>query len=75
MSEAHAVNAVAPGFIDTPWLDGVEGAEESKAQVADTVPMRRVGRPQDVAEAVHDLARAAYITGEVLLVDGGGHQL
>ncbi|WP_329115558.1 SDR family NAD(P)-dependent oxidoreductase [Streptomyces sp. NBC_01465] len=69
------VNAVAPGFIDTPWFDGVEGAEESKAHVAAAVPMRRVGRAEDVAEAVHDLARAAYITGEVLLVDGGGHLL
>ncbi|GAA1353136.1 SDR family NAD(P)-dependent oxidoreductase [Streptomyces beijiangensis] len=69
------VNAVAPGFIDTPWFDGVEGAEESKAHVAAAVPLRRVGRAEDVAEAVHDLARATYITGEVLLVDGGGHLL
>lgn len=39
------------------------------------VPLRRVGRPEDIAEAVHDLAKATYITGEVLLVDGGGHLL
>ncbi|MFI1940276.1 SDR family NAD(P)-dependent oxidoreductase [Streptomyces purpureus] len=67
------VNAVAPGFIDTPWFDGVEGADEAKAHVAGAVPMRRVGRPEDIAQAVFDLAHAAYITGEVLLVDGGGH--
>ncbi|GGT24453.1 SDR family NAD(P)-dependent oxidoreductase [Streptomyces purpureus] len=69
------VNAVAPGFIDTPWFDGVEGADEAKAHVAGAVPMRRVGRPEDIAQAVFDLAHAAYITGEVLLVDGGGHLL
>ncbi|MEU9703404.1 glucose 1-dehydrogenase [Streptomyces sp. NPDC047981] len=69
------VNAVAPGFVDTPWFDGVEGADEAKAHVAGAVPMRRVGRPEDIAAAVHDLAHASYITGEVLLVDGGGHLL
>ncbi|MFF9014270.1 SDR family NAD(P)-dependent oxidoreductase [Streptomyces sp. NPDC014870] len=69
------VNAVAPGFIDTPWFDGVEGADEAKAHVAGAVPMRRVGRPEDIAAAVHDLTNASYITGEVLLVDGGGHLL
>ncbi|MEU6983456.1 glucose 1-dehydrogenase [Streptomyces sp. NPDC046324] len=69
------VNAVAPGFIDTPWFDGVEGADEAKARVAGAVPLRRVGRPEDIAGAVFDLTNAAYITGEVLLVDGGGHLL
>ncbi|MFJ8666013.1 SDR family NAD(P)-dependent oxidoreductase [Streptomyces sp. NPDC093600] len=69
------VNAVAPGLIDTPWFDGVEGADEAKAHVAGVVPLRRVGRPEDIAQAVHDLAHASYITGEVLLVDGGGHLL
>ncbi|MER7518806.1 SDR family NAD(P)-dependent oxidoreductase [Streptomyces sp. NPDC126499] len=69
------VNAVAPGLIDTPWFDGVEGADAAKEHVASVVPLRRVGRPEDIAEAVHDLANASYITGEVLLVDGGGHLL
>ncbi|MDT9687719.1 glucose 1-dehydrogenase [Streptomyces sp. P9(2023)] len=69
------VNAVAPGFVDTPWFDGVEGADEAKARVAAAVPMRRVGRPEDIAGAVFDLTNASYITGEVLLVDGGGHLL
>ncbi|MEU6881218.1 glucose 1-dehydrogenase [Streptomyces sp. NPDC046712] len=69
------VNAVAPGFVDTPWFDGVEGADEAKAHVAGAVPMRRVGRPEDIAGAVFDLTNASYITGEVLLVDGGGHLL
>ncbi|XIE78068.1 SDR family NAD(P)-dependent oxidoreductase [Streptomyces sp. SBR177] len=69
------VNAVAPGLIDTPWFDAVGGADAAKAEVAAAVPLRRIGRPEDIAEAVHDLARASYITGEVLLVDGGGHLL
>ncbi|WP_329121994.1 SDR family NAD(P)-dependent oxidoreductase [Streptomyces sp. NBC_01353] len=69
------VNAVAPGFIDTPWFDGVEGADEAKAHVAGAVPLRRVGEPEDIAGAVFDLTNASYITGEVLLVDGGGHLL
>ncbi|MGW4855504.1 SDR family NAD(P)-dependent oxidoreductase [Streptomyces sp. NPDC004288] len=69
------VNAVAPGLIDTPWFDGVEGADAAKGHVAGVVPLRRVGRPEDIAGAVFDLAHASYITGEVLLVDGGGHLL
>ncbi|MFE5589771.1 SDR family NAD(P)-dependent oxidoreductase [Streptomyces sp. NPDC056549] len=69
------VNAVAPGLIDTPWFDGVEGADAAKEHVAGVVPLRRVGRPEDIAGAVFDLAHASYITGEVLLVDGGGHLL
>ncbi|WP_369143583.1 SDR family NAD(P)-dependent oxidoreductase [Streptomyces sp. R44] len=69
------VNAVAPGLIDTPWFDGVDGADAAKEHVAGVVPLRRVGRPEDIAGAVFDLAHASYITGEILLVDGGGHLL
>ncbi|MDG4863128.1 glucose 1-dehydrogenase [Streptomyces sp. T-3] len=69
------VNAVAPGMIDTPWYGGVEGIEESMGKVAERLPLRRVGTAEDIAEAVCDLANASYITGEVLLVDGGGHLL
>ncbi|MGW2299641.1 SDR family NAD(P)-dependent oxidoreductase [Streptomyces sp. NPDC001809] len=69
------VNAVAPGLIDTPWFDGVDGADAAKAHVAEVVPLRRVGRAEDIAGAVHDLAHSSYITGEILLVDGGGHLL
>ncbi|MFH8709796.1 SDR family oxidoreductase [Streptomyces zaomyceticus] len=68
-------NAVAPGLVDTPWFDGVDGADAAKAHVAGVVPLRRVGRAEDIAGAVHDLAHSSYITGEVLLVDGGGHLL
>ncbi|WP_327356991.1 SDR family NAD(P)-dependent oxidoreductase [Streptomyces sp. NBC_01304] len=69
------VNAVAPGLIDTPWYNGLEGMDKAMEEVAERLPMRRVGTAEDIAEAVCDLANASYITGEVLLVDGGGHLL
>ncbi|MET8688800.1 SDR family oxidoreductase [Streptomyces sp. NPDC004732] len=75
LGPAVRVNAVAPGMIDTPWFDGVEGIEASMAAVAERLPLGRVGRPEDIAGAVADLANSSYITGEVLLVDGGGHLL
>jgi 3-oxoacyl-[acyl-carrier protein] reductase len=67
------VNAVSPGAIDT-WLDRVPDAEELVGRVADTVPMRRLGAPDDVAKAVEFLVdpdRGGYITGADLVVDGG----
>lgn len=69
------VNAVAPGMIDTPWFDGVEGIESAMEETAARLPLRRVGRPGDIADAVFDLVNASYTTGEILLVDGGGHLL
>ena len=64
------VNAVAPGLIDTPWT---ETWDEVRAAVSETAPLRRSGRPEDVAEATLGLIRSTYATGEVLLVDGGMH--
>jgi NAD(P)-dependent dehydrogenase (short-subunit alcohol dehydrogenase family) len=68
------VNAVAPGIIDTPLLDNLLGA--SKSQVLDgtagSLPARRVGIPNDVAQAVMLLMTNGFITGEILHVDGGG---
>jgi 3-oxoacyl-[acyl-carrier protein] reductase len=65
------VNAVCPGYIETEAI-GAMNEEERKAAMA-KVPMRRFGRPQEVAAAVQFLACAAasYITGSVLKVDGG----
>jgi ketoreductase RED2 len=62
------VNAVAPGLVDTPWTADWDVVREVVRQVA---PLRRSGEPDDVAEMVVALARAAYVTGQVVVVDGG----
>lgn len=65
------VNAVAPGPVLLP-----EGTpDEERRTAAARTALGRVGRPEDVADAVLYLARASYVTGEVLRVDGGAHLL
>ncbi|HUR51842.1 MAG TPA: SDR family oxidoreductase [Mycobacteriales bacterium] len=62
------VNAVAPGLVTTPWT---EDWDELHGLVSALAPLRRVAQPDDVAQAVLGLVRATYVTGEVLVVDGG----
>ena len=66
------VNAVAPGVIDTPGASQVSSAESIKQTIA-MIPLARMGRPEDIAEAVVFLAsaKAGYITGQTIIVDGG----
>ena len=66
------VNCVAPGVIDTRMNSALD--EETLAGLADAAPLCRLGTPEDVANAVWFLASpdAAFITGQVLGVDGGG---
>jgi NAD(P)-dependent dehydrogenase (short-subunit alcohol dehydrogenase family) len=66
------VNAVAPGAIETP-LNADSWTDEVRAVYRDRVPMRRIGTPEDVADAIVLLAHegARYITGQILNVDGG----
>jgi 3-oxoacyl-[acyl-carrier-protein] reductase (EC 1.1.1.100) len=65
------VNAVAPGYIETDMLSGMK--EEHKQQLKNVVPLGRLGQVSEVANTVLFLLseRAAYITGQVLVVDGG----
>src|ERR1700730_8034198 len=67
------VNAVAPGFIETPMTDSL--SQEIKDRVKTLIPLGRFGRDRDVAAAIVFLAsdEAAYITGQVLDVNGGMH--
>jgi ketoreductase RED2 len=62
------VNAVAPGLIDTPWTADWDFVREVVTQVT---PLKRSGQPDDVAEVIVALSRAAYVTGQVVVVDGG----
>ena len=62
------VNAVAPGLIDTPWTSGWT---DLHALVGAGAPLRRSGTPADVAEVVMGLVRSTYVTGQVVVVDGG----
>lgn len=65
------VNLVAPGPIDTEMLAAV--GDDTRKQIIDSVPLGRIGTPEDVAETVRFLASdgAAYITGATIPVDGG----
>lgn len=70
-SRGVTVNAVAPGFVQTDMTDVL--GEEMKESLQQTIPMGRLGDPEDIANVVAFLAgdEASYITGQVLHVDGG----
>ena len=65
------VNAIAPGFIDTEMTAVLP--DDVKKAMGEQIPLKRFGTTEDVAQAAVFLAsdRAAYITGQVLCVDGG----
>ncbi|MBQ8239086.1 MAG: 3-oxoacyl-[Oscillospiraceae bacterium] len=65
-SRGITCNAVAPGFIDTDMTK-----ELHDSPLAASIPLGRMGKPEEVAQAVAFLANADYITGEVIKVDGG----
>ena len=67
------VNAIAPGPTDTGMLDRFTGGEDGKTYMRSIVPMKRLGKPEEVAQAILYLAsnQASFITGQILSVDGG----
>jgi NAD(P)-dependent dehydrogenase (short-subunit alcohol dehydrogenase family) len=67
------VNVVAPGPIETPMLNRFTGTDERKAGLVSRVPLKRAGRPEEIAQTIAFIAsdKASYITGASYLVDGG----
>jgi pteridine reductase len=63
------VNGVAPGAIAWPEDGQFDPAERSR--ILATTPLGRIGSPEDIAQAVHFLAAAPYVTGQIIAVDGG----
>ncbi len=62
------VNAVAPGFIDTRWH---AGRDEVKKATAEALPLKRLGTPEDIAEVIVATAKFSWVTGQVIVADGG----
>ena len=66
------VNAVAPGTVDTPWVQRlVEQSGESLDALKERQPMGRLGTADEIADAVLYLATAQFVTGTILTIDGG----
>src|SRR6266481_6052154 len=72
-SSGVRINMVAPGPIETGMLNRFTGTEERKAGLASTVPLKRLGRPEEIAQTIAFISsdRASFITGASYLVDGG----
>ena len=64
---------VAPGPIETGMLNRFTGTDERKAVLASTVPLKRLGKPEEIAQTIAFLSsdKASFITGASYLVDGG----
>src|SRR2546421_2020090 len=67
------VNVVAPGPIETPMLNRFTGTAERKAGLVSTVPLKRIGRPEEIAQTIVFISsdKASFITGASYSVDGG----
>jgi NAD(P)-dependent dehydrogenase (short-subunit alcohol dehydrogenase family) len=72
VADGIRVNAVAPGTVESPWVRRlVEDVGESLDALRARQPMGRLGTPEEIAEAVAYLAAAEFVTGSVLVIDGG----
>jgi NAD(P)-dependent dehydrogenase (short-subunit alcohol dehydrogenase family) len=67
------VNAIGPGFIETPMTASLRADEERKQNIINTTPLRRLGQPEDIANTALFLAsdEASFFTGEIIFPDGG----
>jgi NAD(P)-dependent dehydrogenase (short-subunit alcohol dehydrogenase family) len=67
------VNAIAPGPVETAMLDRFTGSADRKAGMLTGVPLRRAGRPEELADAIQFVAsdQASFITGQIISVNGG----
>lgn len=67
------VNSVSPGVVDSPWWDFLEKEQKTSlfADFAAKTPVGRIGRPEDIAEAIAFLVGSGFTTGQVLICDGG----
>ena len=68
------VNTIQPGYVDTPMLDELLGEARNaiKAEAGAHLPVKRIGRPEEIADAVLFLMKNGYVNGITLTVDGGG---
>jgi 2-keto-3-deoxy-L-fuconate dehydrogenase len=72
VADGIRVNAVCPGTVDSPWVRRlVESAGESLDDLRERQPMGRLGLPEEIADAVAYLAAAEFVTGSILVIDGG----
>jgi 3-oxoacyl-[acyl-carrier protein] reductase len=72
MAPEVTVNAIAPGLIDTRWLDGVARADAMRQNFKNAALLKRVGTPEDVAEVALSMAADwNFVTGQIVVVDGG----
>lgn len=68
------VNSITPGYVDTPLFDALLGEQRDAvlAKAAASLPVKRIGRPEEIADAVLFLMKNGYVNGVNLAVDGGG---
>jgi len=68
------VNTIQPGYVDTPMLDELLGEAHAaiKAEIGAQLPVKRIGRSEEIAEAILFLMKNGYVNGITLTVDGGG---
>ena len=72
VADGIRVNAVAPGTVDSPWVRRlVDDVGESLDDLRARQPLGRLGTPEEIADAVAYLAAAEFVTGSVLVIDGG----